>query len=424
VTQTEGDDDNVLDGYAVEHEVRQVVARLGVADFVYRAALVSKGGATREPGDALLIANGRGAILQVKARFAQGDSDLPQRITKRLQKAYDQGRGTRREIARRRDSGTPASATPLRAADLDESDRAAMTLRLDEAVESWPVIIIVDSPHVDGLQPPEHSDAFWITTDDWQMLNAALRSVTGLLVYVERVLAHGDVSAVPLGHEAGRFHQIVAADATYAAAGEATSRPWLDTSALDDPLGADLYRQLLEGLWPAGQPAPSAPPEHVRAILEFLDGVPPAFQVDCGRWLLTKRRLLSKGPWASGVQLIDGRRLFVFACTTTSHVADDVGMFEALVTNLASVRLDEAAAQDPGYTEGLAVGNLVADDGSVGYFYALLWEPPGSSQEGRSLVLHQHGRLDLGQAAVVPLNAGRNDPCPCGSGQKFKRCLP
>jgi len=23
---------------------------------------------------------------------------------------------------------------------------------------------------------------------------------------------------------------------------------------------------------------------------------------------------------------------------------------------------------------------------------------------------------------TVPLNAGRNDPCPCGSGQKFKKC--
>jgi uncharacterized protein YecA (UPF0149 family) len=25
-------------------------------------------------------------------------------------------------------------------------------------------------------------------------------------------------------------------------------------------------------------------------------------------------------------------------------------------------------------------------------------------------------------AAVPPRMPGRNDPCPCGSGQKFKRC--
>jgi len=42
----------------------------------------------------------------------------------------------------------------------------------------------------------------------------------------------------------------------------------------------------------------------------------------------------------------------------------------------------------------------------------------------------QHERLAFVQCdgtwyfidPTVPLNAGRNDPCPCGSGQKFKKC--
>ena len=55
-------------GDAVEDRAREVAARLGVADFVYRALLVRRGGGNREPGDAILYANGKGAILQVKSR--------------------------------------------------------------------------------------------------------------------------------------------------------------------------------------------------------------------------------------------------------------------------------------------------------------------------------------------------------------------
>jgi uncharacterized protein YecA (UPF0149 family) len=33
------------------------------------------------------------------------------------------------------------------------------------------------------------------------------------------------------------------------------------------------------------------------------------------------------------------------------------------------------------------------------------------------------GRFGLAEPAVNPFRAvGRNDPCPCGSGKKFKRC--
>lgn len=55
-------------GDAVEDRARYIAARLGLADFVYRAELVNRGAGTREPGDAILYANGRGAVIQVKAR--------------------------------------------------------------------------------------------------------------------------------------------------------------------------------------------------------------------------------------------------------------------------------------------------------------------------------------------------------------------
>ena len=44
-------------GETVEDRARYVAARLGLADFVYRAQLVNRGAGSREPGDAILSPN-------------------------------------------------------------------------------------------------------------------------------------------------------------------------------------------------------------------------------------------------------------------------------------------------------------------------------------------------------------------------------
>ena len=45
---------------------------------------------------------------------------------------------------------------------------------------------------------------------------------------------------------------------------------------------------------------------------------------------------------------------------------------------------------------------------------------------GAYLYFREHGRPDLGTRTTEPRNIkskiGRNDPCPCGSGKKYKRC--
>ena len=44
--------------------------------------------------------------------------------------------------------------------------------------------------------------------------------------------------------------------------------------------------------------------------------------------------------------------------------------------------------------------------------------------EERSRFVRENGHwfyLD-GEHTVTPLKPGRNDPCPCGSGRKFKKC--
>lgn len=40
----------------------------------------------------------------------------------------------------------------------------------------------------------------------------------------------------------------------------------------------------------------------------------------------------------------------------------------------------------------------------------------------KQAVLHTFGRFDLAAGRAVTIAAGRNDPCPCGSGKKFKNC--
>jgi hypothetical protein len=102
-------------GDAVEENVRQIAARLGVSDFVYTVPKLAKGAATREVGDALLISNGLGAILQVKTREPGSRSEPGDAwLAKQGEKAYRQGEGTRRQILQQQQAGEAVSAFPVR----------------------------------------------------------------------------------------------------------------------------------------------------------------------------------------------------------------------------------------------------------------------------------------------------------------------
>ena len=54
------------------------------------------------------------------------------------------------------------------------------------------------------------------------------------------------------------------------------------------------------------------------------------------------------------------------------------------------------------------------------------WQAPGAwgVLEERSLFLREYDRwrYHSGEVATRALRPGRNDPCPCGSGRKFKQC--
>ncbi len=46
----------------------------------------------------------------------------------------------------------------------------------------------------------------------------------------------------------------------------------------------------------------------------------------------------------------------------------------------------------------------------------------GNSDRAAEIVRQSRLQNDLGQAATAPKKVGRNDPCPCGSGKKYKKC--
>jgi hypothetical protein len=413
--------DEMSYGDAVEQNVRQIAARLGASDFVYTVPKLAKGTATREVGDALLISNGLGAILQVKTREPGSRSETGDSwLAKQGEKAYRQGKGTRRQILTQQLFGEAVSAFPVRCENWSPEDRDKASLLLDMDVGTWPTIVVVDHSEMDGTQPTR-IDAFWITTDDWLWLNRAIRSVTGLLIYIRRAIEAGKDSCPLLGHEAERFKRMVAADTSFAAAGDQWSRPWLTADSLHDSDGAQLYGELLERIYPedSSQP-PMVPIEQARTVLEFLDGVPPGTQVTAGRWILKKRGELLHAAWASGALMFNKEHLLVFACAPSDSF-EDVERFDAQLSSLACVRAEEVRSQSGSLKALLAVGHLVGS-GYIDYRYIYMSPPPDVPTDVMRTIQHQFGMFDMEARTVRFPKAGRNERCPCGSGRKFKQC--
>jgi hypothetical protein len=413
-------------GETVEDRARYVAARLGLADFVYRAQLVNRGEGSREPGDAILYANGRGAVIQVKARDPHAavrdtTTEKVQRwVDKHGAKAYRQGQGTRRELLARRAEGRPVLATPVRAAHLppDAQEKAALVLDMD--VRNWPTIVVFDHPGADRALAPVPADAFWITLPDWRNLHRAIRSTTGLLDYIHRVLASDPTPRWTLGTEGRRFAEVVATDRRYAAEGGRGSRPYLDYSTLDDPLGVELYRDVLERVWPEDGSLPMVRIEDYRRLMEHLDALPPSTAADMGRWIASKRRhLLEHKSWASGA-FLTGDRLTVYACDHADNHDDD-NLFVAELVALMTVRAIEIAEQGRPEVESAAIG-VLQGEAWLDYRFAYATPPLDMPPDIRLETELRRGVFDLATRRVRRVDVRRNSRCPCGSGRKFKVC--
>jgi hypothetical protein len=92
--------------------VRTLAAELGVRDFVYHRVIIRKGEAFREVSDGLLLVGNREAILLVKLRESDADTDdkLSSWISKKVDEGVRQVKGTRRTMLREAaDLTTPRS---------------------------------------------------------------------------------------------------------------------------------------------------------------------------------------------------------------------------------------------------------------------------------------------------------------------------
>lgn len=113
------------------------------------------------------------------------------------------------------------------------------------------------------------------------------------------------------------------------------------------------------------------------------------------------------------LRVLAGRRLEATLAWVESLVAGGAGEVER-----AEGCLRVALAADPGHEQALTDAAWYASDRGDAVmalrYLGRLEEDPG---EERTALLARYAR----GVAAVP-SAGRNDPCPCGSGRKYKRC--
>lgn len=341
-------------------------------------------------------------------------------IEKHGKKAVAQADGTRRLLVKRRQAEDPVIAVPVRALHLSAEDRRRVGLTLDMDVSTWPTIVVLDHPQAETARSPLPADVFWITLHDWHGLHRAIRSTTGVLRYIHRVLAADPTPQWSLGTERLRYGAFVDADRR-AAADSGSPIGFLDWSVLDDPIGVELYRDVMQRLWPEDGELPSVEIDDYRLILEHLDAVAPGAAAGLGRWIEAKRDHLRRhGSWSSGMSL-DEDRLTVYACDHRRNYTN-LEQFDAELAALLATRAHEVTTQGRPVAQACAIG-VLQDTPGLDYRFVFM-RPP--SEIPRSLVLSVQQARGVYDAAACSVrefaSPGRNAPCPCGSGQKFKRC--
>ena len=158
-----------------------------------------------------------------------------------------------------------------------------------------------------------------------------------MLTFVERVLDAG--LQVPLGDEHTRFAAM--RDADVADHGAAA---WLTEDTYVDPVGAQLYRELVDRVWPNDRPLPAVSIADYRLVVDFLDSAAPRVLPQLGRWILRKRQEQVERGRAGGLLLLDRDRLLVYkAAAWDGHACEE--RFDAELVLSAVVRSAEATAQ-------------------------------------------------------------------------------
>ena len=334
------------------------------------------GSGQREVGDGFLVVGDQGAVLQVKSRSVESsttddEARAARWVDKNLRKAIKQGRGTLRAVA---SATVPVALRSVRSLDAPAERQAEFERALPSDVSAWPIIVVLDHPNVPAMSVVVDADVFVVMLDDWRFLHQAIRSTAGMLVYVDRVLAQRDVVDVSLGGERRRFEAICRADAE-TNDGSTTWAPWLSPAALDDPRAADTFQHFIDRTWPQGEALPSTQPGEYLRVVEFLDRVPPALQVELGRRWLSYIEATVNGGRRSGVAIAPDGIIVVLIEHTDQRGVDE--QFRARLSALAAVRAGEVAALF-GPHRSLALG-VLTHPGATDYLFLLADGPEAFS---------------------------------------------
>ncbi|MCK9193748.1 MAG: hypothetical protein M0P19_07725, partial [Nevskia sp.] len=212
-------------------------------------------------------------------------------------------------------------------------------------------------------------------------------------------------------------------------AGSATAVPYLVDEEDFDELGADIFHDVIDKVWPHDGIIPWQSASEYRAIVEFLDAVPPRVQCTVGRWILRKRSEIHEGRHtSSGLIGLELRDRLLFACTRFRHWPSEQDWFAefSLLTNLRHIQALESGAPDDTVT--LGVGVLVddrADKRGVEYSFVMLKGSASAAPVPKDLRrnfewrygIHNHDAGTTLEPQIAP-----EALCPCFSGEKFGAC--
>jgi hypothetical protein len=186
-------------GYQSEKSVKEIALEWGFPENVYSRALISKGSATREVGDLLLVSGKRALVLQVKSRNAEKDDlqKIERWVKREFGKAASQGKGSIRSM--------------------EESDQVfengrGTKLSLQGSQLEIGVLVVLDIPAVpEQLIVKVNSDSkmLVITLTEFEFLFGQLKSVSAVIRYVFRVAF---MEPIELGSEMQRFMSLAMAD--------------------------------------------------------------------------------------------------------------------------------------------------------------------------------------------------------------------
>lgn len=401
-------------GPRVEEHVRQLAAGLGVPDFVYRPANASKGSGDREISDGLLVAGEFGLILQVKSRDpVAGAADTGERASKWVAKsaaaAVRQAEGSRRALA----GGSAAPFVSMRGYE-----------RTLPPGDGWPAVVLIDHPLAPSIRLPSEPNVLYMTMRDWMNLHDRLRSTASVIEYAHRALDSG--LRPRLGHEAERYGRLAAADAEYASRPGSLPILPLERPTEEELFAVALFDDLVEKVAdPDNEPWDENNYLHV---VELLDGQPVLLRARIGAKMLdTFKKVRAEGK-PRGFGALDrqarDRLVFYYDVEERDDVTDLDEYHVATVAAYGCLRHTQALESGaPEETRTLAVGVRHHERLGRRYAFALYDGPaPPMDMETRRALEADHGVYDDERGRITRQRVGRNEPCPCASGRKFKHC--